>query len=246
MRGWLKWIFGLAVWYLNRNSSDFGFFGFVVGFLFGSFLDSFSIKNKKKANLGALSGNVLILIAAVLRAKRPVSKTKIDIVKYFLTKNYGKKGAQIAIVKLREILQQGIQVDEAYLMVRTNLDRTSRQQLLNFLMNLAHADGGITTHEQAVIDDIRIKLGILSNSKSDNNNYNYKRTASPAFSNRYAYEVLGIPPTSSSEQIKKAYRRLAIKYHPDKAIGSEQKKVAHEKFLKISQAYSVIRKERNF
>ncbi len=52
------------------------------------------------------------------------------------------------------------------------------------------------------------------------------------------YEVLGVGKDASEEQIKKAYRRLAVKYHPDKNTGSKE---AEEKFKEVGEAYEVLR-----
>ena len=62
-----------------------------------------------------------------------------------------------------------------------------------------------------------------------------------------AYEILGVSPNATNEEIKKAYRQLSIKHHPDKVghLGEEVRKAAEEKFSKINQAYDIIKKERN-
>jgi curved DNA-binding protein len=51
------------------------------------------------------------------------------------------------------------------------------------------------------------------------------------------YEVLGVKKDGSSQDIKKAYRKLAMKYHPDRNKGNKE---AEEKFKKISEAYAVL------
>ncbi|GIX07383.1 MAG: chaperone protein DnaJ [Candidatus Poribacteria bacterium] len=51
------------------------------------------------------------------------------------------------------------------------------------------------------------------------------------------YEVLGVPRDATEEQIKKAYRRLALKYHPDKNPGDKE---AEERFKEVSEAYQVL------
>lgn len=55
------------------------------------------------------------------------------------------------------------------------------------------------------------------------------------------YEVLGISKTASADEIKKAYRNLAFKYHPDRNSGD---KVAEEKFKEINEAYDVLSDEK--
>lgn len=52
------------------------------------------------------------------------------------------------------------------------------------------------------------------------------------------YQILGVPRNATSEQIKKAYRKLAMQYHPDRNPGKEQ--WANEKFKEINESFSVL------
>lgn len=56
------------------------------------------------------------------------------------------------------------------------------------------------------------------------------------------YEVLGLDKNASEDDIKKAYRKLAIKYHPDRQVGKSEaeKKEAEEKFKEAAEAYDVL------
>lgn len=54
------------------------------------------------------------------------------------------------------------------------------------------------------------------------------------------YEILGVSPSATSEEIKKSFRNLAMKYHPDKNRNSEESK---QKFMKIVEAYEVLSDE---
>ncbi len=58
------------------------------------------------------------------------------------------------------------------------------------------------------------------------------------------YEILGVPENASEEEIKKAYRALSRKYHPDANINNPNKEKAEEKFKEIQQAYQQIMEDR--
>ena len=60
------------------------------------------------------------------------------------------------------------------------------------------------------------------------------------------YSVLGISRDASDEEIKKAYRKLSRKYHPDANINNPNKAQAEEKFKEVQQAYEQIMKEKEF
>jgi DnaJ like chaperone protein len=60
------------------------------------------------------------------------------------------------------------------------------------------------------------------------------------------YEILGVESSASDDDIKKAYRKMAVRYHPDKvaSLGEEYQKGAKEKFQRIQEAYENIKKAR--
>ena len=65
---------------------------------------------------------------------------------------------------------------------------------------------------------------------------------------RDPYEVLGIDRNASRDEIKRAYRELAKKYHPDRVahLGKEHQDGAEEKFRQVQQAYEQLQKEKGF
>ena len=60
------------------------------------------------------------------------------------------------------------------------------------------------------------------------------------------YSVLGVSRDASDDEIKKAYRKLSRKYHPDANINNPNKAQAEEKFKEVQQAYEQIMKEREY
>ena len=59
------------------------------------------------------------------------------------------------------------------------------------------------------------------------------------------YEVLGVSRNASIDEIKKAYRELSRKYHPDSYVGNPLSSLAEEKFEQVQEAYDAIMKEKN-
>jgi len=233
----VKWLFGGLGWFLG------GPLGGVVGFVSGTIIESFFIRiTDKKASIGDFAINLLKLFAAVMKADGTVVKPELDYVKRFLKLNYGESKTLEALGVLKEMLKQEIPLNEVCSKIKNNIDQTSRTQLAVFLYNLAKIDGNITETEQTMLNIINQNLGINNNKKFTGS---YIEPDDPIITT--AYKILEINKTASVNDVKKAYRKLANKYHPDKVafLGEEQKKNANELFQKVTSAYEIIKKEKN-
>ena len=114
-----------------------------------------------------------------------------------------------------------------------------RLQLLHYLYGISLADGELHVSEIRVINQIAAGLGIQASDR-DSIHAMYFRDADAD------YKILEIDKNATDEEIKKAYRKMAVKYHPDKVdgLGEEVKKSAEEKFKKLQEAYENIKKAR--
>jgi DnaJ like chaperone protein len=221
--------------------------GCVLGFIAGTAIDSFELrifrKSAKKEAVGEFTISLLMLIAAVMKTERPIVRSELDYVKTFLKQNFGEKEATKALLQLYKILKENIQLDKACKQVCHHLDYSSRLQFTHFLYYLAKIDGKVSEAEQKTLNLINHGLKV---------NLSEKRSVGTVFVHEdsiiMAYGILGVHRSSSILDIKKAYRNLATKYHPDKVafLGEDMKKAANEKFQQLSRAYETIKKERNF
>jgi DnaJ like chaperone protein len=120
------------------------------------------------------------------------------------------------------------------------MDYSSRLELLHFLWGIAGADGKFDSNETILLENIARYFGISIQDATSIKAMFIKDTDS-------AYKILEISQDATDEEIKKAYRKMALKYHPDRLehLGDDVKKDANNKFQKINEAYETIKKERN-
>lgn len=183
--------------------------------------------------------SLLVLIAAVMKIDGKVLKSELDYVKKFMVTNFGEPSAQDAVKLLRDLLKQTIPVNEVCRQIKNNMNYSARLQLLHFLFGIAQADGRIDEGENRLIENISNEMGI--------NSSDFKSIQAMFIRDIDSdYKILEIEPSASDDELKKAYRRMAMKYHPDKVspLGEDIQKGAKEKFQKVSEAYENIKKER--
>lgn len=218
--------------------------GAILGFAFGTFLDTseLDVLNKKgQTTKGDFIVSLLTLIAAVMKADGRVLKSELDYIKRYFQQTFGTEITNDAMLLLRDILKRDIPVKDVCFQIRQRMDYASRLQLLHFLFGIANADGKIDVSELNLIKEISYLLGISQIDIESIQNMFLKSTD-------WAYKILEVDTKATDEQVRKAYRKMAMKYHPDKVsyLGEEIKQKADEKFKKINEAYEVIKKERGF
>ena len=239
--GYGKWVGGGLGWAFG------GPIGGILGFMFGSMFDGMQSgeyayklgRTTGRTQSGDFSVSLLILAASVMKADGKVMRSELDYVKQFFVNQFGQQIANRNIGMLREILKQDINVYDVSIQIKQYMEYASRLQLLHFLFGIAMADGHFHEKEVKMIDQIAGYLGLNSHDFQSIKSMFIKDTTS-------AYKILEILPDASDDEIKKAYRKMAVKYHPDKVshLGGDLVKAAKEKFQKLNTAYNQIKKER--
>jgi DnaJ like chaperone protein len=214
--------------------------GYALGSLFGNSYTKEDVRfmgaNPRQQDFSA---SLLVLSAAVMKADGVVKKSELDYVKRFFLSNFGQEQAEKYILTLREILKQDIQIAEVSQQIGRYMDYSSKLQLLHYLFGIASADGQVHDLEINVIETISRYMGIYTSDYESVKAMFVKKVDD-------AYTILGIDPSASDDEVKKAYREMAKKNHPDKVayLGDDVRKAAEKKFQEINDAYDRIKKQR--
>ena len=256
--GKIKWIAGFLGWV------TWGPIGALLGFLAGSFLDvqidasrrlldseeaagrsagaqrqagsrSYSADEQRNSFIVSL----LVLSSAVIRADGLVRQAELEHVRSFIRRNFGSDVVDEAMRMLDGLNRQTVNIYEVGGQIADHMNYSQRLQLFHYLTGIATSDGDFNASEKSVLEAI---AGAIRLSKSDTVSVIamfYKDKES-------AYAVLEISSSATDEEVKAAYRRMAMKHHPDKVatLGQDVQKAAAEKFRKIQEAYETIKKER--
>lgn len=233
-----KWIGAGLGWTIG------GPIGALLGFAFGSLVDAVKLEQYEKRDKITTTGDfivsLLVLIAASMKADNRVVQSELDIVKRYLVKTFGEEEAAEMLLLLRDLLKKDIPLEEVGRQIRSKMNYASRLELLHLIYGIISADGSVDIKEMNVFESVAASIGITENDARSLRSMYIKSTD-------WAYGVLEIKKDASPAHIKRAYRQLALKNHPDRVayLGEEIRKKANEKFAKINEAYNIIKKERN-
>ncbi len=241
-----RWI-GLFIGWLTA-----GLGGGIAGFFIGMIVDSVmpASGNKGQAgntpygapHLNRFVSNLTLLVSAVLKADGKVMQSELDFVKNFYSRNFGVDITREAMLFLRDSLQKEIPLYSVCMNIRTQFNPAANLELLHLLFGISAADGDMSASELRVIEQIAGYLGISAADYNSVKAMFYVQT-----DKEWAYKVLEIERSATNEEVKKAFRKMALKHHPDKVaqMGEDVQRAANEKFRKVQEAYEAIKKERN-
>lgn len=190
---------------------------------------------------GDFAVSLLVVFASVMKADRQFLKSELEYVKQFLKQNFGSQNAQDLMILFRDILKQDYSITTVCRQIKSHMDHPSRLEMIHVLFGLSQADNEVHPLEIEAIGKIARYLGV---SEADFKSIKAMFVSDAAA----AYHILEVEPHSSQDEIKRAYRKMANKYHPDKVqhLGDDFQKLAEEKFKAINDAYQQIKKELQF
>lgn len=235
-----KWIAGALGWAM------FGPIGGILGYFFAANMErlaeaSAGYGDEQNWNQGQRNSflmSLLVLSAAVIKADGKVTSQEISKLREFFAANFGAQAADEAESVVRELVQKEFNLYEVCGQIRSCMDYSQRLQLFYYLVSLGACDG-LHQREIDVLETIATYIG-LPKTEADSIFAQFRP------SNDSNYRILGITPDATDEEVKKAYRKMAVQYHPDKVatLGEDVQKAAEEKFKAVSQAYESICRER--
>ena len=230
-----KWIGAAAGWFFA------GPIGGIIGYYVGKNIFASKIDNKT-----AFEISLLILSSVVIKADGKVLKSELDYVKKFFTNTFGTKKSNEYFRMFNNLNKQDYssKLRQVCLQLNSHINQSSRLEIIHFLFGVAASDNDIHLKEVETIKRIATYMNI--------NPYDFESIksmflAKGGVSSEQHYTVLGITKDATDTQVKKAYRKMAVKYHPDKLQGVSEdiKKLAEEKFMKVKESYEQIMKGRN-
>ena len=195
----------------------------------------------QRTTAGDVRVSIIVLIACVIKSDGRVLKSEINYIKPFLLKTFGEAGAKQALLLLKELLKQDIDAKAVAQQIGQHINYSTRLELVHLLLAVANADGELHELELEIISSISMNMSVQdADYQSILALYQRSKDAN------WAYTALEITSSATNEEVKKAYRRMAMKYHPDKVAnaGEEIRQQATDKFRAINEAYEHIKQQR--
>lgn len=188
--------------------------------------------------------NLVAIMTKICMADGNISREERGVIHRFFeqTLGYGGNELQFIDAMIDETNRRNPDLTQICLAFKRFANHEQRLILLDLAYSIATVDHVVTQGEEQAINELISALGITAEE------HNRIRARHAVAKRNDHYAVLGLDPSASKEEIKKAYRALATQYHPDKVshLGKEIADFAHVKFQEINDSYQAIRKEKGF
>lgn len=177
-------------------------------------------------------------------ADQRIMHSEMEYVRRTLRNNFGAaaeaQGNEIMLRLFQRYKSEGsamwnLEIRQCCHQIASAMPLEERLQILAFLCEISKADGTVAQKEVDVLHDVAQNLGIDPDEVDKLLNLGSNKLED-------AYKVLGIDPSASDDDVKKAYRKMALQYHPDKVatLGDDVKAAAEKKFKEINAAKELI------
>ena len=237
----IKWVAAVIGYSFLR------FPGAILGFMVGGFFEFLS-KNSIQIRTSSYAIkpeifqlNLLALSALIIKADGKIEQKELDFVRSFFIGQFGKERADSIFRTFNTQIKKETQhLDQLTRIFVQQTAYETRLQILHFLFGIANADGNISDIElqklSQVATGMRLRLPDFESIKA----MFVKNTDN-------AYKILEVDSNASLDEIKKAYRKMAKKYHPDKLRGQDPAMIkgAEEKFREVQKAYETLMRQKN-
>ena len=254
-----KWIGGVV------GFMAMGPLGALAGYALGSYLEdngtssdgwqgngaSRSDSDNRMGERNSFLFSMLVMASYIIRADGKIMHSEMEYVRRFLRVNFGENAVTEGQTILMNLFEQRKRMDQSNpdafkntirdcgKQIAMNLSYEQRLQMLNFLVMIAQSDGNVCRAEIDALREVAVSMGLSSREVDSMLNMGEDTLEA-------AYKVLEIEPTATDSEVRSAYRKLALKHHPDKVatLGEDIRKVAEDKFQQINNAKDLIYKSR--
>lgn len=252
-----KWIAG-ALGFMTMGPLG-GLAGFALGYAFEkmskSQIEGQTRNNERERYEGQRNSfmfSILVLASYIIKADGKIMHSEMEQVRRFLRNNFGPsaqaEGEQI-ILRLFERRKEMDRtnpnafrntIHDCATQIADNMTYEARLQMIEFLIEIIRADGVVAPEEVSALQEIAVYLRISTAEVESMLNLGRGNSLDND------YKVLEISPDATDDEVKAAYRRLALKHHPDKVamLGEDVKRAAEKKFQEINAAKERIYKAR--
>ncbi|MGP0630471.1 DnaJ domain-containing protein [Nitrospina sp. 32_T5] len=240
----MSWLFGAGLGFLRG-----GPLGAVVGGVAQHFLSRKFQKLVRKSLPGVKNepvfvGCIIVVMTKIAMIKGALLPREVETIYRFFVRNLNYREGDFDGINrvIRETYEKNPDLQPIVEQYKQSSESKYRALLLTLAYQVALVENSLSEETQKEINGLARLLEV------SHERHNGIREQFSLDSLVTPYGILGVPVSATDEEIKRAYRRMAAQYHPDRVahLGGEEVELAHIRFLQLQEAYKEIRRMRRF